>query len=164
MMVRVRWVCALLLASVLCLAVGPVFSAARNDTEADLNNRIARESDLVKKAKYEVRLARVKLIQAQDAREKGEFETSLKLLEVYLESVKSAWNHLQKSGRTAHKKPQGFKELDIELREDGRYLEDLKRSFPVMDRGPVEKVIAEVEGLRAEVLKALFPTMARPSP
>ncbi|MBI4166553.1 MAG: hypothetical protein HY508_12540 [Acidobacteria bacterium] len=163
MTMRVRWVCALLLAGILGLAWGLVFSAPRNDSEADLTARIARESDLVKKAKYEVRLARVKLIQALDARENGELETSLKLLGAYLETVKSAWDHLRQSGRVAHKKSQGFKELDIELREDGRYLEDLKRSVSFMDRGPVEKVIQEVESLRAEVLKVLFPTMAPPS-
>jgi hypothetical protein len=160
MSMAVRWVCALMVAGVLGLASAPVFSAPVDDAEADLTKRIAHESNLVKKAKYETRLARLKLIQAKDARDKGEFETSLKLLEVYLATVTSAWNHLQESGRVAHKNPQGFKELDIELREDGRYLEDLRRSISVLDREPVEKVIREAEKIRAEVIRALFPTMA----
>lgn len=159
-----HWSGALLVAGILGLASGQVFSAPNDDHEAELTSKIARERDLVKKAKYEIRIARLKLLQAQDAREKGEIETTLKLLEAYLERIASAWNNLQKSGRVAHKKPQGFKELDIELRVDGRYLEDLKRSFSVMHREPVEKVIREVERIRAEVLKALFPTVASPAP
>jgi len=128
----------------------------REDKEADLLSRISRETNPVKRAKYEIRLARVKLLQAMEAREKGEIESSQKLLGAYLEQVKSAWATLQKTGRPAHKKPQGFKELDIELREDARYLEDLKHRFSFLDREPVEKIAEEVENLRAEVLKALF--------
>jgi hypothetical protein len=107
----------------------------------------------------EIKLARLKLFRAKDTRGKGGVEESLKLLQAYRAHIENAWNLLQKSGRVAHKKPQGFKELDIELREDGRYLEDLKRSFSLADREPIEKIIADVERIRGEVLKALFPAM-----
>jgi hypothetical protein len=132
-------------------------SPARRDNERDLLTRIARERNPVKKAKYEVRLARVKLFQAMEALDRKDVEGSQKLLRDYLERLKSAWATLQSSGRSAHRKPQGFKELDIELREDARYLEDLKHRFSYLDRGPVEKTAQEVEHLRSVVLKALFP-------
>ncbi len=159
-----HWVCALLAAVVLGIASGQAFSALRDDSEPELLARISRESNPVKKAKFEIRLARVKLLQAMDASEKGDYEYSLKLLDAYLERVTSAWSILQKSGRSPHKKPQGFKELDIELREDGRFLEDLTRSISVLDREPVEKIRHEVERIRAEVLKALFPVAESAGP
>jgi hypothetical protein len=144
---------------VACLSGGAAGAASpeRRDSESDLRARIAREKNPVNKAKYEIRLARVKLFQAIEAFDKKDLEATLKLLEDYLEQVRKSWSTLKDSGRPAHKKPQGFKELDIELREDARYLEDLRHRFPYMDRVPVEKIEQEVEQLRSEVLKALFP-------
>lgn len=152
----------LLLAGLLGLTCADVCSAQPKDKEAELLGKIARESSPVKKAKYEIRVARIKLLQAMDSREKEDFEGSVKLLKDYLGHLSNAWGALQNSGRDAHKNPGGFKELDIEIREDGRYLEDLRRSVSVMDREPVEKIIGEVEQIRGEVIKKLFPTMARP--
>ena len=161
---RRHWTCALTLAAVMGFGSVAAVSAARKDTEADLLARISRESNLIKKAKLEIRLARVKLMQAKNAREEGDIESSLQLLEAYAARVRSAWETLQQSGRPAHKKPQGFKELDIALREDERYLEDLQRSISVLQREPVEKISSDMSKIRAEVLKALFPALVPASP
>ena len=147
---------------VLCLACCLALSAAtllarRADKEDDLLARLEHETDPVKHAKLEIRLAHVKLMQAMESFGHGNITGSKELLGVFLNRLHSAWSTLQKSGRPAHKRPQGFKELDIELREDARYLEDLKHRFPYAEREPVEKVAHEVDDLRNEVLKALFP-------
>ena len=92
--------------------------SAPKDTEAELLSRIARETDQVRKAKLQIRLARIKLAEAIAASERSDIEGSHKMLHAYLEQVKNAWATLQRTGRPAHKKPQGFKELDIALRED----------------------------------------------
>ena len=164
MHVKARWALAMLLAGILGYAPGQALPLPFDDTEAKLTQNLARERDPVKKAKLEIKLARLTLLRAKDTRGKGEAEESLKLLQAYRAHIENAWNLLQKSGRAAHKKPQGFKELDIELREDGRYLEDLKRSFTLADREPIEKIIADVERIRAEVLKALFPAVVGATP
>lgn len=154
-----RWALAMVLACILGHAPGQALPLSNDKTEAKLTRKLAREQDPVRKAKLDIKLARLKLHQAKDTRGKGDTEDSLKLLQVYHAHIQNAWNLLQKSGRPAHKKPQGFKELDIELREDARYLEDLKRSYSLADREPIEKIIANVEGIRAEVIKALFPAV-----
>jgi hypothetical protein len=142
---------------VLGLPWGGLSPARQPDTEADLLARIQHEQDPVKKAKYEVRLGRVKLLQAIDAYGKGNLEQGQQLLDDYLGRIKDSWQLLQSSGRRAVRHPQGFKELDIELREDARMLEDLKHRVSYTDREPVEKAAQEVERIRAEVLRALFP-------
>ncbi len=129
----------------------------RKDSEEKLLARIERQQNLVKKAKLEVRLGRVKLLQAIDAYDQGDFERCWELLNSYLDRMKSAWQHLQDSGRPAWRKPQGFKQLDIGLRRDSRFLEDLKHRIPYEERSPVEKVQQEVDALRNTVLRALFP-------
>lgn len=157
MRVKGLWLFTLLSAGVLVLASVKLSSALRDDSEPELLQRIARESNPVKKAKYEIRLARVKLKQALATRESGDVEGSMRSLEAYRDRVSSAWSILQKSGRSAHKKPEGFKELDIALREDERYLEDYVHRISVLDREPVENIVQEVAKIREEVLRALFP-------
>jgi len=130
----------------------------RKDNEADLRARLEREQNPVKRARLEIRLGRVKLLQAMDAFDKRDTPECHRLLGVYLERMRSAWATLQGSGRRAWRHPQGFKELDIALREDTRFLEDFARRVPFHDRAPVEKVVQEVEHLRSEVLRALFPS------
>lgn len=102
-------------------------------------------------------MGRVKLFQAIAAFDQGNLEEMNRLLDVYMETLNSAWERLRSSGRVAHKNPSGFKELDIELREDARYLEDLSHRIPYSERGTAEKVAAGVDELRNKVLKALFP-------
>jgi hypothetical protein len=133
------------------------FPRHRHDKEPDLRAHIERESNPIKKAKLEVRLARVKLLQAIGAFDQGNLDETNRLLGAYMDILDSAWERLKNSGRIAHKKPAGFKQLDIELREDARYLEDLRRRIPYAERGKVEEVGREVNRLRSEVLRTLFP-------
>jgi hypothetical protein len=153
--------------SIAFLLIGaPVFFAGppfprHSDAEARLLARLQKEHDPVKKSKEETRLARIKLRQAIEAYEGGNIEQGAQLLSIYLGRIKDSWQTLRSSGRNAARDSRGFKELDIELREDARLLDDLKRRIPYFDRGPIEKAAKEVEQSRAEVLQALFP-VARP--
>jgi hypothetical protein len=148
----------LLLPLFLAGLVGAASAPRQQDTEADLLARLGREQNLVKRAKLEIRLGRVKLIQATEAYDRGDVEECHQLLAAYLERMKGAWVTLQSSGRQAWRQDQGFRELDIALREDGRYLVDFKRRVLFQNRAPVERVAKEVDELRNRVLKALFPS------
>jgi hypothetical protein len=99
----------------------------------------------------------LKLQQATDAYTKGDLDQGPKLLDEYLNWVKHSWDLLKSSGRPAERKPQGFKELDIALREDARQFGDLEHRVPFTDRDPVTKASQEAEKIRGEVLAVLFP-------
>jgi hypothetical protein len=148
-------------AGALLIVLGVLSSGApsprRPDTEADLLERIHRETNPVRKAKYEIRLGRLELLKSVEAYDKGRLEECLGLLDIYVEHMKSSWATLRSSGRQALRQPQGFKELEIALREDDRRLEDLKHRFPYADRGAVEKAQREVAQIRSEVFRALLP-------
>lgn len=131
--------------------------APRRDSEESLLRRIEQQGNPVKRAKLEIRLGRLYLEGAIEAFERGELSAVYSRLDQYLETMQGAWTTLQNSGREAWRKPQGFKDLDIALREDDRALQDLLRRVPYDYRGPIEEVVQEAEALRAEVLKALFP-------
>jgi len=143
----------LLLAANLAVVAG---SARGKESEEGLLARIEREQNPVKKTKLKIRLARLKLSQASEAYLDGEFAEGQRLLEAYLACMQSAWQVMRNSKRRATKSPQGFKELEIALREDGRLLEDLQHRVPYFHRAPVETMTKEVEGIRTEVIRALF--------
>ena len=151
-----RWTCFLAGSAFVGVALfaPPVLG---RETEEQLLERIRNEQNPVKKAKFEIKLADLMLQQALDTYSKGDVESGAKLLGEFVEHMKASWKILQDSGRKAAKQPQGFKELDISLREDFRLLEDLERRVAYFDRGPIEKAAQETEGIRSEVLQALFP-------
>jgi hypothetical protein len=71
--------------------------------------------------------------------------------------MKSSWKFLQNSGRKASKQPEGFRELDISLRENVRTLQDLGRTVSYFDRAPLMNAAQQLDQMRDEVLHALFP-------
>lgn len=137
-------------------AVAPL-RARHGDTEQDLLAHIQREQNPVRKAKYQIRLGQLKLQQAIEAYGKSDFEPGRGLLDAYLGWMKEAWEALRGTGREASRQPQGFRELDIALRENARSLVDLQHRVPYADRGPVDRAAQECDKLRSEVLAVLFP-------
>jgi hypothetical protein len=148
----VRW----LMVAEIALVSLPLL-ARRHDSEQDLLAHLERETNPVKKAKYEIRLGRLKLEQATLAYQQQQLDQGERLLNEYAGAMNQAWELLKNSGRDATRKPQGFKELDIALRENSRLLEDLRHRIPFTDRGPLDKVEQELAKTRNEVLLALFP-------
>lgn len=145
-----------------------IAGARHQDSEAELLARIQRTTDPVKRARFEIRLGRLKLEQTISAYQAGHIEQAERLVGAYSARMMGAWETLQRSGRDAAHHPSGFKELDIELREDARLLEDLAHRVGYENRAPVEKVKKEIEEVRAEVLRVLFPGerphRAKPAP
>lgn len=139
------------------VAVPPSFAARRPDTEEDLSARMEREHDPVKKAKLEIRLGRVKLEQAIDAYSNDDVERGDKLVGTYLQHMQNCWDTLRGTARNPVKKPDGFRQLDIALREDARRLEDLEHRVPYDQRGPLSSVAKDVDRLHQAVIQALFP-------
>lgn len=131
--------------------------AVGRETEEQLLQRIQSEQSPVKKAKDEIKLANLRLALVQDAYSQGHIDAGAKALGTFLEAMKASWKFLQDSGRKASKQPDGFRELEISLRENGRTLQDLERTVSYYDRAPLTDAAAELERIRGEVLHELFP-------
>lgn len=131
------------------------------DTEDQLIRRLQTEHDPVKRAKDEINLASFKLAAIQDAYSQGHVDEGTKLLKDFTEGMKASWKTLQESGRKAPKQPQGFRELEISLRENGRALQDLERTVSYFDRAPLENAVQELDRMHGDVLRTLFPGTPR---
>jgi len=155
-MARERWTSLQVLVAVLGILLAGLCATGR-ETEEQLLQRIQSEQNPVKKAKDEIKLASLKLTQVRDAYSQGHIEEGAKILITLTDTTKACWKILQDSGRKASKQPEGFRELEIALREDVRTLQDLGRTVNYFDRSPLENAAQELEKMRGEVLHALFP-------
>ena len=155
-MARERWTSLQVWVAVLGILLAGL-CAKGSETEEQLVQRIQREQNPVKKAKDEIKLASLKLTQVRDAYSQDHVEAGAKLLATFVGTMKTSWKVLQDSGRKASKQPEGFRELEIALREDVRTLQDLGRTVNYFDRAPLENAAQELEKMRGEVLHALFP-------
>jgi len=126
-------------------------------TDEQAQHRLQGQQNLVKKAKVEIKLSRMKLTEVEDAYSNGRIEQGAKLLGALVGQMKGSWKLLQDSGRKASKQPDGFRELEIALREHARALQDLERRVSYFDRAPLTNAAQEFEQMRSEVLQELFP-------
>jgi hypothetical protein len=127
------------------------------DTEEQLHQRVQSGQNPVKRAKSEIKLANLTLNHVHDAYSQGHTEEGAKLLGTFIGEMKTAWKVLQDSGRKASKQAEGFRELEISLRENVRTLQDLGRTVSYYDRAPLVDAAQELEQMRDEVIHALFP-------
>ncbi|HEV2499071.1 MAG TPA: hypothetical protein VGY31_05775 [Terriglobia bacterium] len=150
--------------AVFALAFFPVASEARRqDTTADLQARIQREKNPVKKAKLQIRLGRLEVGQAADAYNHQQIPQGQKLLSESTTVMGNAWDLLKSTGRNPAKKPDGFMQLEICLREETRALNQLRRRIFYLNRNPVDSALKTLNQMHSQVLVGLFPGAA-PSP
>ncbi len=157
-MLRSKWIAALLIC--FCGAfLTATLRGGKRDNEEDLKAHIQTEHNPVKKAKFQIRLAKLQLSHAEASYNQGQTEQGAALLGTYGSNMEAAWQTLLESGRNAARQPQGFKELEMALREGTRRLEDLKHRISYYDRDPVDKIQQTLASEHNAVLKALFPTL-----
>jgi hypothetical protein len=128
--------------------------------ERDKLNRL---TDPVSRAKTGITISDILLSLASDAVKAGEPEVLGKRLDEYVETIRDAHQTMMNTGRDAHRKPKGFKDLEIALRRQVRLLDDLARSVSFDQRDPVEKAKEEASNIREDMLRALFGEQNAPS-
>ena len=90
-------------------------------------------------------------------------EAMQKYIGEYLVAIEDAHQTMMKTGRDAHRKPGGFKDLEIALRRHVRQLVDIGKSLTYDEREPLEKAKEEAIDIRDDLLKALFGEQNAPS-
>ncbi len=142
-----------------------------NDKEEKLAARIESEKNPGKKARLQLRLAKVKLSEADDAYRSRNFDQGKLLLQQYLREIRNSWNTLQGADNAVRKHLGAFKDLEISLREDDRFLEDLRHRVPYPESEAIKGIEKESSEVHNQVLEAIFPSgfvpkkgRKRPSP
>jgi hypothetical protein len=115
------------------------------------------ENDPVRKARLLVKLGDEEIEQAKKHLQNGNDVASLQTLEQYRDQVGKTISGLKATGANAERKPAGFKELQISLRENIRRIDDLILSLPVDKRPFFREVRTALVQMQNELIDALFP-------
>ena len=132
----------------------------RLQRERDKLNRL---TDPVDRAKTDITISEILLSLAGDAVKTGEPEVLEKRLGEYADTIRDAHQTMVKTGRDAHRKPAGFKDLEIALRRQIRKLDELGHSVTFDQRDPVDRAKQQASDIRDDLLKALFGEQNAPS-
>jgi hypothetical protein len=100
-------------------------AAAAQDRLADEVARFQHEPDPVRRSRLLIKLGDEQVDVARKQLKAGEDEASLHTLELYRDEVHDTIAALNATGADAERKPAGFKELQISLRETIRRIDDL---------------------------------------
>jgi hypothetical protein len=138
----------------------PLLLAAAGQPQGKLEHleaKFNRETNPVKKAKKLVELGRAELAAIRDAVEKGEVPVAAGLAERYRDQVAAAHTALVATGVNAEKNPDGFKQLQVSLRENIFKLRDLVPLLPLEQRAPLDSVERDLTSVNQQLLLELFP-------
>ena len=87
----------------------------------------------------------------------GQVDQGIGALTHYRDEAQRVYQALLATNRNAVKKPDGFKQLQIALRESVRGLRAVAYQMPFSRRSSVEAVRADLEQLNGQILQKLFP-------
>ena len=125
-----------------------------------LTNALARyehETDPVRKAKELAKLGNEQVTLAGKQLKSGDEVGSLHTLEQYRDEVQATFRALKATGLDAEKKPAGFKELQISLRETTRHIDDLIFALPVDKRPFFREIRTDLGQVQNDLIDMLFP-------
>lgn len=125
--------------------------------------KLVRQTDPVGRTKTQIKISEILLTLISDAVQSGETEVMERRLGEYLAAIQDAHQTMMKTGRDAHRRPGGFKDLEIALRRHIRQLEDIGKGLTFDQREPVDKARKEAADIRDDLLKALFGEQNAPS-
>src|SRR5258706_3374892 len=119
--------------------------------------RYDQETDPVRKARALAKLGDEQIDEARKQLKNGDEVASLHTLELYRDEVRHIAELLKATGVDPEKKPAGFKELQISLRETVRHIDDLILTLPVDKRPFFREVRTDLVNTQNELIDALFP-------
>ena len=113
--------------------------------------------DPVQNAKSVVRQGELQLAQMRREVKAENYDEALRVLTAYRDAMKSAHAALKATGRDAEKKPNGFKNLQIHIRQSLQRLDRTILSVPVDQREPFAAIRKELDAIDRELIDVLFP-------
>ena len=139
------------------VALALLMPLAAQDRFAVELTRYQQETDPVRKARALAKLGDDQIALARKQLKDGEDVASLQTLEQYRDEVQQTAAGLKATSVDAEKKPAGFKELQISLREIVRRIDDLILTLPVDKRPFFREVRSDLAKTQNDLIGALFP-------
>jgi hypothetical protein len=131
--------------------------AMPRDNTLELRARFERESNPVHKAELMQKLGAAEFRELEKQAADKHFAEAAQLLDQYHSEVESCSKALDQANINAEKKPAGFKQLQISVREGLRRLDRLISTMTADDQRLFRKNRDDLEELNSHLLQELFP-------
>lgn len=125
--------------------------------------KLNRATDPVARTKSNIKISEILLSLIADDAKADSLDAMSKHLDEYVTAIQDSHSAMMKTGRDAHKKPGGFKELEIALRKHMNQLKDIGGTLTYDERPPVEKARETASTLRESLIKALLGNLNAPN-
>jgi hypothetical protein len=138
----------------------PLFQQPRVDKRLiDLQrekDKLKRLTDPVGRTKTSIKISDILISLSSEAARNGDIEIMDQRLDDYVATIQEAHQTMMKTGRDAHKKSAGYRDLEIALRKQINQLKDVGQAVTFDQRAGVEKARDEAARIRDDLLKAIF--------
>jgi hypothetical protein len=143
----------------LCVFVAALVAGAvmAQDRTAELRARFQSEPDAVRKAGLVTQLADAEFRDMHAKIDAGDLAAAAEIAEHVRDEAAASKKALDAKHRDAEAHPEGYKKLEISVRESVRRLDDIMVSLAKDDQKPLADVRAELETLDREMIHQLFP-------
>ena len=137
--------------------------AQKSELLATERGRLLDLTDPVDKTKAHIMISEIILDFAGTAVRNQQVDEMRTLFPQYVAAITSARDVLLDSSRDPQRNPDGYRDLELSLRQQIRRLEDMSRLLTVDEREPVSGALARATSIRDEMIEALFPGQPRSS-
>lgn len=145
-------------AAIFALLLAPV--AQNPEKLLKMEHKFQEQKDPVHQAKELAKLLPMEIEMASKEVREGRTDAAIGRLRQYRNDVVKVHEDLLATGRNPVKKSDGFRQLQISLRESLRRLRDLILDAPLENQAQIEKIRQDMAQVNSRLLQELFP----PSP
>lgn len=139
---------------VAALVAGPL---AAQDHTAELRSRFEKEADPVRKARLVGPLADAEFRDMHEKIDAGDLAAAAAIAGQMRDEAEASKKALDAKHRDAEAHPEGYKKLEISVRESVRRLDDIMVSLAKDDQRPLAEVRKDLDELDRQMIHQLFP-------
>src|SRR5215472_6799809 len=134
-----------------------VFSVVAQQTVEELQAHFDRENNSVRKAKLLVKLGDAEFEEARRAEKEGNNNAVDATLEKYRDNVRAALEALKKQHADAEKHSNGYRQMEMHVKQGIREVEDSMLAAPAPYKPPLQIVRQDLINMDEELIRLLFP-------
>jgi hypothetical protein len=139
-------------------------SVMAQDRTAELRARFEKETDPVRKAQLVPPLADAEFRDMHAKIDAGDLAAAAEIARQVRDEAEVSKKALDAKHRDAEAHPEGYKKLEISVRESVRRLDDIMVSLAKDEQKPLAEVRADLETLNRELIHQLFPKRPEAGP
>ena len=141
----------------LAILAGSLCAVKMPDKLSDLQTRFDHESNSVHKARLLAKLSAAQFEETRRLEKQGDFNRVGVLWEKYRDDARVTFEALKKQHPDAERQSNGYRELEVGLREGIREIDQTRLIAPDEYRPPLLLVRGDLAAMDDEVLRMLFP-------